>query len=233
MAGWVHAAGTLCPQSYSLLLPSRLLRQSQHCTDLPAGQCRTEHSPCRLCAVHVVQAKQAFVGSESSTAAATTQQQQQQLSSAFQPSNADSSSSSIGQQAAPVSPAGASGTAVNSSHPQSPPLSPAVPSWESWCAHFEQQDVYGTRLDSLAAPLAAAVAAEDYTTAAAIKAEMNELVAADAVAEVQSRLSLALAEERYGDAAGLRDQGWALLAGWWACMSPLNPRGHLLHIYPE
>ncbi|KAF6264092.1 hypothetical protein COO60DRAFT_1624422 [Scenedesmus sp. NREL 46B-D3] len=39
--------------------------------------------------------------------------------------------------------------------------------------------------------------------------------------------------ERYGDAAELRDRGWALLEGWWACASPQHPLGHLLRIHPE
>jgi hypothetical protein len=50
---------------------------------------------------------------------------------------------------------------------------------------------------------------------------------------VQRELAAALSQERYGDAAALRDKGWARLEGWWACVSPQHPLGHLLRVYPE
>lgn len=52
---------------------------------------------------------------------------------------------------------------------------------------------------------------EDFGRAAQLKREMAQLEAADVVAQVQSELAAALAEERYEDAARLRDAGMAAL----------------------
>eukprot|EP00775_Hariotina_reticulata_P004069 gene4069-4316_t len=99
--------------------------------------------------------------------------------------------------------------------------------------HFEQQDVAGSRLDTLTWRLAAALAEEDYAAAAAIKPELAELAAGDAAAVVQTQLAAALQQEDYGTAATLRDTAAAGLMGWWCCASEGDPAGHLLHISPE
>jgi flagellar biosynthesis GTPase FlhF len=108
-----------------------------------------------------------------------------------------------------------------------------VAQWKAWCRHFAAADEAGCAADDVSAELTAAVAAEDYATAAALKARAQVLAAGDAVAAVRRQLAEALREERYEDAATLRDAGWASLQGWWACMSPSNPAGHLLHVTPE
>jgi len=50
---------------------------------------------------------------------------------------------------------------------------------------------------------------------------------------VQQQLTDALAEERYGDAADLRDSGLTGLQGWWAGQYEDDPVGHIMHITPE
>lgn len=104
--------------------------------------------------------------------------------------------------------------------------------WDFWCEYFEQQDLSGSRQDSLQSLLAAAVADENYRSAAAIRSEINDLVAADAVAAVQQQLAAAVAAEQYDLAAVLRDQAWAVLQGWWVCVNP-GDEGHLLRVMPE
>jgi hypothetical protein len=105
--------------------------------------------------------------------------------------------------------------------------------WDSWCQHFEEQDVAGSRMDTLTWRLAAALAEEDYAAAAAIKPELEELAAGDSAAVVQTQLAAALDEEDYAVAAALRDTAAAGLMGWWCCASEGDPAGHLLHISPE
>uniref|UniRef100_A0A383W5S8 UVR domain-containing protein n=1 Tax=Tetradesmus obliquus TaxID=3088 RepID=A0A383W5S8_TETOB len=224
-------------------------RQLRHgCSSRPApGACRR-----RLAIVAVLDgwAQPAIVGSSDSAATAEKQQQQQQLQAPLQqpsssaPASGSSQQQQLQQQLDAAAESGGSSSASSSSssstgihaqeqQPEQQQQQQQQPSWESWCAHFEQQDLQGSRLDALAAPLAAAVAAENYAAAAAIKAEADELAAADAVAAVRAELAAALAQERYAAAAVLRDEGWALLEGWWACVSPQHPLGHLLRIHPE
>lgn len=135
-------------------------------------------------------------------------------------SNSNSSAST------PSSPAAASPGVTPS------PTQQQQPSWESWCEHFDQQDQSGTKLDFLQPQLATAISDEDYQAAAAIKSEISSLTSADAVAAIQQRLAAALAAEQYAEAAVLRDQGWALLEGWWACETT-DAAGHLLKVSPE
>jgi hypothetical protein len=192
----------------------------------------------------LLQSQRAIVGGSDGAATAEKKRQQQQLQPPLaQPSGSatvgTSQQQQLQQQLDPTDTDSTNNSSSNVHAQEQQPEQqqqqdpPAAPSWESWCAHFEQQDLQGTRLDSLAAPLAAAIAAEDYAAAAAIKSEADTLTAADAVATVQRELAAALLQERYDDAAELRDKGWALLEGWWACVSPQHPLGHLLHVYPE
>eukprot|EP00955_Chlamydomonas_euryale_P066814 359650-Chlamydomonas_euryale.AAC.21 len=74
---------------------------------------------------------------------------------------------------------------------------------------------------------------ERYSDAASLKRELDDLCAADVVSDVLNRLDTALEEERYADAAALRDGGLTSLAGWWAGRADGDPIGHLLHIAPE
>ena len=78
-----------------------------------------------------------------------------------------------------------------------------------------------------------AIRQERYAEAAQLKASIGALDAQDAVAAAQLQLSTALSEERYGDAADLRDSGLTGLEGWWAGQSEDDPIGHIMHITPE
>ncbi len=78
-----------------------------------------------------------------------------------------------------------------------------------------------------------AVRFEHYGEAARLKAQLQVLLMGDAVASVQHGIAEALKEERYGDAAKLRDEGLAGLQGWWAGCAEDDPVGHLLHVQAE
>ncbi len=52
---------------------------------------------------------------------------------------------------------------------------------------------------------------EDFSHASALKKELTQLESKDVVAAVQQQLSSALQEERYSDAAYMRDAGLAAL----------------------
>lgn len=74
---------------------------------------------------------------------------------------------------------------------------------------------------------------ENYSAASQIQGELKSLDAQDAVSCIRRQLEQALAQERYADAAQLRDAGLSGLAGWWAGQAEDDPVGHLLHITPE
>ena len=78
-----------------------------------------------------------------------------------------------------------------------------------------------------------AIRNERYGEAAQVKAAISALEAQDAVALVQRQLRAALSEERYSDAADLRDSGLTGLQGWWAGQAEDDPVGHIMHITPE
>lgn len=79
-----------------------------------------------------------------------------------------------------------------------------------------------------------AVRSERFAEAARLKEALATLEDGDAVARTQQQLQAALSEERYGDAAELRDGGLASLHGWWAGRAgDDDPVGHILHVTPE
>jgi len=105
--------------------------------------------------------------------------------------------------------------------------------WEDWLRVFEEMDEAAELQQDLTSRLQLAVQFEEYGRAAAMKKQLEELQARDMVRTVQHELKSALAEERYTDAAMLRDQGMASLQGWWAGKAEGDPNGHMLHIGPE
>ena len=78
-----------------------------------------------------------------------------------------------------------------------------------------------------------AIRHERYSEASGLQAAIVSLDAQDAVASAQRQLTGALAEERYNDAADLRDSGLTGLQGWWAGQAEDDPVGHIMHITPE
>eukprot|EP00887_Chlorella_sp_A99_P003539 scaffold7.g3539.t1 len=114
---------------------------------------------------------------------------------------------------------------------------PALGSWEEWRAYMLQQDDIAQEADGLYDELDAAIEAENYGVAAAVKRQLDEIEAADVVGGpggVLAQLDAAVAEERYADAAALRDAGGAGLLGWWVGRGGREDyQGHLLHITPD
>jgi hypothetical protein len=100
--------------------------------------------------------------------------------------------------------------------------------WQAWLNFFAFQDLNGSFLDDLCSQLEAAVAAEDYATAAQRKAEILEVVGEDPVAAVRTQMQSALAAEEYKQLARLQEEGWSWLEGWWA-----TEDGQLLRVAPE
>lgn len=105
--------------------------------------------------------------------------------------------------------------------------------WNQWLAYFELSDAAAERKEELQAEMKDAVVGERYTRASQLKAELQDLEVRDSVATVQSQLMAALSEERYSDAAVLRDEGLTGLKGWWAGQAKDDPIGHVLQITQE
>lgn len=77
--------------------------------------------------------------------------------------------------------------------------------WDRWLEHFQATDALTAARAELAAELAAAVREERYSAAADAKKRLAEVEAQDAVQGVLKALDDALANERYSEAARLRD----------------------------
>ncbi|EFN57162.1 hypothetical protein CHLNCDRAFT_51231 [Chlorella variabilis] len=111
-----------------------------------------------------------------------------------------------------------------------PQAEPEPGSWEDWMRYFYAMDDVVHDLESLHTELAEAVEAEDYRAAAALAAQRRQLEACDCVGEALGALEAAVAEERFGDAARLRDECCVGLLGWWVGRGDGDPTGHLLRM---
>ena len=79
-----------------------------------------------------------------------------------------------------------------------------------------------------------AVRRENFVQAGHLKQSLQRVTSTNTVNTIRTELEAALAEERYSDAASLRDAGMAWLSGWWAGRAgQADHVGHLLHIQPE
>lgn len=95
---------------------------------------------------------------------------------------------------------------------------------------------------ALSATLESAVHREDFAEAARVHAALAACEEGDAVAEVLRELDDALKEQRFADAARLRDAGAGLI-GWWAGRAepvpgagpdqPVLPHGCIMQVYPS
>ncbi|KAK1317390.1 hypothetical protein QJS10_CPA05g01491 [Acorus calamus] len=85
------------------------------------------------------------------------------------------------------------------------------------------------------AQLGEAVGREDFEEAAKLKVAIAAAVTNDAVGRATSRLNKAVEEERYQDAAFIRDHAGAGLVGWWAGISQdrADPHGRIIRISAE
>ncbi|KAK7363071.1 hypothetical protein VNO77_05200 [Canavalia gladiata] len=107
--------------------------------------------------------------------------------------------------------------------------------WDRWRCHFEEVDEQERLLSILKSQLSRAVYLEDYEDAARLKVAIAAAANNDSVGRVMSLLNRAIKEERYGDAAFLRDKAGAGLVGWWAGISKdvNDPHGLIIRITPE
>ncbi|CAJ1936143.1 unnamed protein product [Sphenostylis stenocarpa] len=107
--------------------------------------------------------------------------------------------------------------------------------WNRWRRHFEEIDEQERLLSILKSQLSRAVYLEDYEDAARLKVAFAAAANNDSVGRVMSYLNRAIKEERYGDAAFLRDKAGAGLVGWWAGISEdvNDPHGLIIRITPE
>ncbi|XP_011087954.1 protein EXECUTER 1, chloroplastic [Sesamum indicum] len=107
--------------------------------------------------------------------------------------------------------------------------------WERWRKHFVDVDELERIVSILKSQLASAIEREDYEEAARIKVAIAAAATNDTVGKVMSHLKKFVNEERYGDAALLRDYAGAGLVGWWAGISEDadDPYGRIIHISAE
>ncbi|GER42089.1 hypothetical protein STAS_18855 [Striga asiatica] len=107
--------------------------------------------------------------------------------------------------------------------------------WDKWRRHFVEVDEQERIVSILKSQLASAVKREDYEDAARIKVAIAAAATNDTVGRVMSHLKKLVEEERYGDAALIRDYAGAGLVGWWAGISEDadDPYGRIIRISAE
>ncbi|KAF7843027.1 protein EXECUTER 1, chloroplastic [Senna tora] len=107
--------------------------------------------------------------------------------------------------------------------------------WDRWRKHFQDVDEQERLVSILKSQLGRAVYLEDYEDAARLKVAIAAAATNDSVGRVVSHLNKAIEEERYSDAAFLRDKAGAGLVGWWAGISKdvNDPHGLIIRITPE
>ena len=104
-------------------------------------------------------------------------------------------------------------------------------SWSVWNEYFMDMDEIVRELHGLDDDIEDAVKKEDYGTAAALKREQEALESQDTVLQIQKDLEAAIREERYSDAAVLRDLGGVRLLGWWVGREGSHDaQGHVIAI---
>ncbi|XWS68220.1 hypothetical protein CRYUN_Cryun04dG0072200 [Craigia yunnanensis] len=107
--------------------------------------------------------------------------------------------------------------------------------WDRWKKHFEQVDEQERLLSLLKLQLNEAVRREYYEDAARLKVAIAAAATNDTVGRVISHLNRAVMEERFQDAAFLRDNAGAGLVGWWTGLSDdtKDPYGLIIRITAE
>ncbi|KAL5225761.1 hypothetical protein ABZP36_012400 [Zizania latifolia] len=108
-------------------------------------------------------------------------------------------------------------------------------SWERWKQHFTLIEESERLVDELQLQLRTAVYREDYTSAHKLKLAIATTSKNDTVGRAISDLNSAIEEERYMDAAYIRDHAGAGLLGWWSGISGnlSDPYGLIIHISAE
>ncbi|CAL5358269.1 unnamed protein product [Camellia sinensis] len=107
--------------------------------------------------------------------------------------------------------------------------------WDRWRKHFSEVDEQERIVSILKSQLAHAVNREDYEDASRLKVAIAAAATNDTVGRVMSHLNRAIQEERYRDAAFIRDYAGAGLVGWWAGISEdtNDPYGRIIRISAE
>ncbi|KAK3420186.1 hypothetical protein EUGRSUZ_G00990 [Eucalyptus grandis] len=107
--------------------------------------------------------------------------------------------------------------------------------WDRWKRHFEEIDGQERLLSILKSQLSNAVVKEDYEEAGRLKVAIAAASTGDTVGRVMSYLKSAINEERYHDAAFMRDNAGAGLVGWWAGTSndTYDPYGVIIRVTAE
>ncbi|KAL9174448.1 hypothetical protein ABFS82_02G053700 [Erythranthe guttata] len=107
--------------------------------------------------------------------------------------------------------------------------------WERWRKYFVEVDEQERIASILKSQLASAIEREDYEDAARIKVAIAAAATNDTVGRAMSHLKKFVEEERYGDAALIRDYAGAGLVGWWTGIpdDPNDPYGRIIHISAE
>ncbi|KAL8150840.1 hypothetical protein V2J09_020648 [Rumex salicifolius] len=107
--------------------------------------------------------------------------------------------------------------------------------WERWEKHFLEVEDQERLISVLKSQLGHAVDKEDYEEAARIKVAIAAIANKDTVGSVISYFKKAIDEERYQDAAVVRDNAGAGLVGWWVGVSDdrKDPYGCVICISAE
>ncbi|VAH04515.1 unnamed protein product [Triticum turgidum subsp. durum] len=108
-------------------------------------------------------------------------------------------------------------------------------SWERWKQHFALIQESERLVDELQLQLRTAVCREDYRSAHKLKLAIAATSRNDTVGRAISELHRAIEEDRYVDAAYIRDHAGAGLLGWWSGISGSlsDPYGLIIRISAE
>ncbi|XP_019173139.1 PREDICTED: protein EXECUTER 1, chloroplastic-like [Ipomoea nil] len=105
--------------------------------------------------------------------------------------------------------------------------------WERWKKHFSEVEEQERIVSILKSQLAGYINREDYEGAARLKVAIAAAATNDTVGKVKSHFNNTVEEERYSDAAWLRDYAGAGLVGWWVGVSEGDPYGRIIRISAE
>jgi hypothetical protein len=106
--------------------------------------------------------------------------------------------------------------------------------WDRWQEHFSEVDEHETLSSVLKLQLEEAVESEDFQEASRLKRAIAAAMEKDTIADVMAELKKSIEEERYWDAARIRDDAGAGLVGWWVGLpqGPGDPYGRIIQIVP-
>lgn len=104
-------------------------------------------------------------------------------------------------------------------------------SWSWWTRYFDALDDMVRELEGIDEELDSAISAEDYKKAAELRDQQQVLESSNPLKTAMASLRTALVEERYSDAAVLRDTAGMRLLGWWAGkLGNEDSEGHLIAV---